>query len=256
MCKKAQFAAECKNILGSQRPAISLDFREGTDMLARSAFVSLIVLAIASVATACLRATPDKRAIQWSDTIVRGKVVSATAEAGGDEYEFEVVEGLEGALKTGKTFHAIHSTPAGKPDACAGAMSPDDKGKVFLLLLRSGKGDVYTIVTAAPVDASDPTAAEAFKQLLDETRRGESSLTDEQVLSEATTLAAAEDDTEAEHAEGTLLDMGPKAASEIKRVMATTSKEGKQRLQKVLDDILPPVTDAKDGPTSKPVGGK
>ncbi len=226
-------------------------------MSVRIPAVAVVVLAFASVSPACLRATPDKRAIQWSDAIIRGKVVSASAKTGGggddnSNFEIEVVEALEGPLKVGKVFHAVHTVPAGKADACAGAMSPDDKGKVFLLLLlRSGKVGTYTIVSAAPVDAADPTAAVAFKQLLDETRKAASSLTDEQVRSEATTLAAAEDDTEAEHAEATLLEMGPKAGAEIKRVMATTSKGGKERLQKVLDEILPPTT-SEESATTKP----
>lgn len=206
-------------------------------------------LACGSEARACLRAMPDKRAIQWSDTLVRGKLLEVN-DATGDELQVEVVQVLQGKLKSGDILRAIDASPTGKPSACQ-RIDADDRGKLFLLLLRSDGESKFGIVTLAPVDEADPSAAVALKQLIDETRKAESAVTEQNVRSEAVTLANAEDDTEAEHAEAALLEMGPKAGPAIKRVMAETSEAGKKRLQKVIDEIMPPVQN--ETATTKPV---
>jgi hypothetical protein len=219
--------------------------------------ISCVVLALlfaCPAAFACLRPTPDKRAIQWSDGIVRGKLKAVTARgADGEDYEFEVVEAVEGPAKPGQLVRVLHRVPTDGRELCAGPLSTDDVGKVYLVLLRSIGSKGQIIVTFAPVDSGDPSASAAFKQLLDETRKAEVGLTEDQVKAEALALSSAEDETEAEHAEATLLEMGPKAGPAIKRVMSTSSEAGKSRLQKVLDEIMPP---AMDEATTKPVEGK
>ena len=98
----------------------------------------------------------------------------------------------------------------------------------------------WQVVTIGARDSQDPTARDALKQLIAETRKADADVTTAQAEVQARTLSDAQDDTEADQAEQTLLDMGPRAAPGIRIVMEATSTIGKNRLNKVLADILPP----------------
>lgn len=222
---------------------MTTDPSPGSELNFRILLLAVLLLAPAPIAQGCLRAQPDKRAIQWSDTIVRAtlRATSATTRSASDPGdEFQVIEVIEGKLKAGDAVVTAPVRGSVKPSPCEGILFADEKSKLFLLLLRTGPDGSYAIVTVAPVDAADPTARVAFNQLLQETRKDEAALTDDQVRSTAVTLANAQDDTEAEHAERTLLQMGARAGAEIVRVMATLPDAEKKRLQKVLDEIMPP----------------
>jgi hypothetical protein len=204
--------------------------------------ITLIALLCCTIAPACLRPTPDKRAVQWSDAIIRAKLRTVAARgAGGDQYGLEVESVLEGSVKQGETISAKHVVPADKPQLCAGPLTNDDAGKSFLVLLHSGphEGD-WQVVTIATIDANDPTAAEAFKQLLAETRKAEAALTEDQIKAQASALADAQDDTEAQQAEDTLIAMGPKAVPAMKSMLDSTSPIGKRRLEKIINELTPP----------------
>jgi hypothetical protein len=211
-------------------------------MKIRLLLIVIACLLCCTKAPACLRPRPDKRAVQWSTAIVHAKLRSVAARgAGGQEYQMEVVLVLEGPLKPGENFSAKHTIPSGNREMCAGPLTNDDVDKTFLVLLRPGahEGD-WQIVTTAPLDANDPTAAEAFKQLLAETRKAEASLTDDQVKAQALALADAEDDTEAQQAEDTLMDMGPKALPVVRATLESTTPIGKRRLGKIIKELTPP----------------
>ncbi|HSV16462.1 MAG TPA: hypothetical protein VLI90_19525 [Tepidisphaeraceae bacterium] len=210
-------------------------------------FAVLCCTAYCTLAPACLRPSPNKRAIQWSTAIVHAKLRTVAARgAGGEQYGMEVVDVLEGPLKPGETVNAKHTIPSGNRDQCAGVLTNDDAGKTFLFLLRQGAHDGdWQVVTDQAIDPADPTDAEAFKQLLAETRKAEAALTDDQVKAQALALANAEDDTEAQQAEDTLLDMGPKAVPAIRSVLESSTPIGKHRLEKIIKDVTPPTDQSK-----------
>jgi hypothetical protein len=56
---------------------------------------------------------------------------------------------------------------------------------------------------------------------------------------QATTLANAADDTEAEQAEHTLIEMGPKALQTVREISDKATTVGKARLAKVMDAVTP-----------------
>ncbi len=201
------------------------------------------VMILSTCCVACLRATPDKRAIQWSDLIVHAKLKSIpTLDAEQHEvYDFDVADVIDGSLKSQQTITAIHIVPGGLPDSCSGHLTPEDIGKPYLLLLRhqTGNGN-FVIVTIAPVDSGDPAAAEAFKQLVAETRKAEAAVTPALAKAQATAFADAEDDTEAEQAEDALRQMGSKAIPAIWEAASATSQMGKSRLNKLIDELTPP----------------
>jgi hypothetical protein len=207
------------------------------------AFALVCCTTYCTLAPACFRPSPDKRAIQWSTAIVHAKLrgVAAGGAGGGEQYQIEVVSVLEGTPKTGQILSAKHTIPSGNRELCAGVLTNDDADKTFLVLLRPGahEGD-WQVVTDAPLDTADPTAAEAFKQLFAETRKAEAGLTDDQVKAQALALANAEDDTEAQQAEDTLIDMGPKALPAVRAMLDSTTSAGKRRLEKIIKELTPP----------------
>src|SRR5258707_179425 len=183
-------------------------------MLTKIAFISLIA---SSAAFACLRATPDKRAIQWSDAIVHAKLV-AIIDPTKEIYNFNVTDSIDGPLKPGQELRVEHLAPPGADQACGGHLTTDDTGKNFLLLVRSTSNHDYGMVNITSADKSDGHGADAFKQLVAETRKAEASLTDEQMKIQAQAYADAQDDTEADQAEEALRQMGPKALPMIRQV--------------------------------------
>jgi hypothetical protein len=209
-------------------------------MLTRIAFISLIV---SSAAFACLRATPDKRAIQWSDVIVHAKLVTIVDPAK-EIYSFNVTDSIDGSLKPGQELRVQHITPAGGDQSCGGHLTVDDTGKNFLLLLRSANNHDYVVVNITSADKSDALGADAFKELVEETRKAEASLTDDQMKVQAEAYANAQDDTEADQAEEALRQMGPKAVPMIEQVMKDAGDIGKHRLATVAKDLAPPLEDA------------
>jgi hypothetical protein len=216
-------------------------------MLTKIAFISLVA---SSTAFACLRATPDKRAIQWSDAIVHGKLVTIVDPAR-EIYNFNVTDSIEGSLKPGQELRVRHITPNGADQSCGGHLTTDDTGKSFLLLLRAADDHGYVIVNITSADKADVPGADAFKQLVEETRKADASLTDEQMKVQAEAYANAQDDTEADQAEEALRQMGPRAVPMIEQVMKEASDIGKHRLATVAKDLTPPIEDVATTQPSK-----
>src|SRR4051812_19369753 len=108
-------------------------FATGKLMPIRPLPIALITLMCCTIAPACLRLTPDKRAVQWSDAIIRAKLIGVAARgAGGEQYSLEVTSVLEGSLKQGETINAKHVVATNKPELCAGPLTNDDAGKSYL----------------------------------------------------------------------------------------------------------------------------
>ncbi|MDP9173416.1 MAG: hypothetical protein M3O30_06065 [Planctomycetota bacterium] len=223
-----------------------------------------------------LTANPDAKAVQWSTLIVNAKLISiadpvplgdsaSTQPASGITeyrlYAFEVTDVLDGAAKTGDRISVVRFVK-GPDDSteCNQSLAGDQVGKQFILLLRpeadlswSRSGSdadprtsqlhdlkAMAIVYLVTPDDLGGDGLSYLKTTISDTRDAESKFSTENARAQAQTLANAADDTEAEQAEHTLVEMGPKANSVLAEVAAKANDVGKARLHRVLDDVMPP----------------
>jgi hypothetical protein len=223
------------------------DFDEARGLTIASRVI-LIALTIAFTARASLRPTADRRAIQWSDAIVHAKL-GRIVDSANNVYSFTITDAIDGSLKPADqiTVRDLQAPSADSPPAPP--LTTDDLRKNFRLLLRQKPDHTYIAVNIAPSDPSDTEGSDAFKQLVEETRKADASLTDDQIKTQALAYANAQDDTEAEQAQDALEQMGPKAVPVIREAMTGVNDIGKQRLETVIKDLTPP---GEDEPTTQP----
>jgi hypothetical protein len=210
--------------------------------------IVFIALTFTTLGWACLRPTADRRAIQWSDAIVHAKlqtIVDSEAEV----YAFVVTDTIDGSLQPTQQILVHHVIPDASAPACGGHLTADDLGKSYRLLLRGHAGHPYILVNIAVDDPADTSGSDAFKQLVEETRKADASLTDDQMKTQALAYANAQDDTEADQAQETLEQMGIKAVPMIRQVMSVSNDVGKQRLAAVIKELIP---QGEDNATTQP----
>lgn len=234
---------------------------------------SIVCLAIAFVlffqsqpASACLRPELDERAIQWSPIIVKANLVSAKDPAsiklvplGLVVSTWKITEVFDGPLKVDAEITVYSFVPtlvAGEPmpNPCA-EMPP--AGKSRILLLRPAKectfaqrkdvldlpGDAYCVVQHVVEEDINDDAVKDLKQKIATVRKAEAAYSEKEAALQAETLVNAVDDTEADHADAALLDMGPKALPAMKATLAKTTGPGKNRLERIIDELSPPPAD-------------
>jgi hypothetical protein len=217
-------------------------------MVARTLGIVLIALSAITPASGSLRATADRRAIQWSDAIVHAKLVKIV-DPSNNTYSFTVTDSIDGSLKPGDQISVYDVSPPAADSATSAPLTADDLGKNFRLLLRARPDHTYITVNLAVSDPSDTEGRDAFKQLVEETRKADADLTDDQIKTQALAYANAQDDTEAEQAQDALEQMGLKAIPVIRDAMTEANDIGRQRLSTVIKDLTPP---GETRPTTQP----
>jgi hypothetical protein len=210
--------------------------------------IVLITLIVAVSSGAALRPTADRRAIQWSDAIVHAKL-GKIVDPSNNLYSFTVTDSIDGSVKPGGQIIVHDVVPPAADAAVGGPLTADDLGKNFRLLLRAKPDKTYTAVNISPSDPSDTEGSDAFKQLVEETRKADADLTDDQIKTQALAYANAQDDTEAEQAQDALEQMGLRAVPIIREAMSSTNDIGKQRLSTVIKDLTP---SGENEPTTQP----
>ncbi len=217
-------------------------------------------------APACLRAELDERAVQWSSVIVKAKFVSSKDPVVIKDVLFAVVEStwkvtqvFDGGVKVDAeitVYKFIPTEVAGepKPDPCGELPTA---GKNAILLLRPLKdctfaqrkdlaekpADAYVIVQHLSEDEITDDSVKDLQTKIADTRKSEAAFNEKEAAIQAETLANAVDDTEADHADAALLEMGPKAVPAIKAVIEKTPDAKKARLQRIIDELSPPPAD-------------
>jgi hypothetical protein len=235
----------------------------------------VLLLALNHRAAACLRATLDARAVQWSTLIVQAKLsavgplkdLSAASTRQSihawryQTYQFEVLFVLDGSGEVGQTVTTVRfiaPDASGDSSECGQSLTTDQMGKTFVLLLRPEADVPWSTAADDPrtaqihdlkafmvvhLEGADDLGADGLadlKNTISDTRTAESQFNPAQAKIQALALAQAADDTEADQAEHTLLEMGPKALDAIQSVLTTTTTDvGKARLTRVIKAISP-----------------
>ncbi|MGA3066196.1 MAG: hypothetical protein ABSF29_05035 [Tepidisphaeraceae bacterium] len=242
----------------------------------RFAALAALLIALtgfAGVSRACLRELLDARAIQWSTSIVQAKLISiGTAQALDGPttrpdawtyltYTFQISDVFDGPDLTAPIqvirFQGPQET---RSNPCGQTFDQQSLGKAYVLMLRS-ESDVPWSDQPTDVDPRTPAlhALGAYvlvhiessadlgkdgladlRQQIADTRAAEVQFSADQARTQATTLATAADDTEADQAEQALLAMGIKAIPIIQEVQKGATDLGKTQLQRVIDTLAVP----------------
>jgi hypothetical protein len=251
----------------------------------RSALLSsialLCVLSFAQlspqVARGCLTANIDKRAVQWSTSIVQAKLTSlgdkidipstdapTTRPSGRPTavayriVSFEVTDVVDGTALPGDVVKIV-ALIGGKPgDGICPALLPESVGKKFILLLRpfdqtgvdvpdntaldADKGAMVIVSQLGEADMNSETMND-LKSFVAKTRAAAPTSSD-QVAAQVDAVANAHDDTEASEAEKAITDIGPDAVPALEARLKTANDAGKTRLRQLIQDLSPPALSA------------
>jgi hypothetical protein len=239
--------------------------------------VAVVFAMVYRPAAGCLRATLDVRAVQWATLIVQAKLVTVgdpeaiagpadastrPAALGYQVYTFEVSKTLDGKAKAGDQIQVIRFfwNQDGDNTICGQSLAADQVGKSFLLLLtpeadlRWGASPdeadprtasvhaikAYAVVYLQGSSDLDADGMADFVRLIADTRAATAQYSPADGTLQATTLADAADDTEADQAEHALLEMGPVAVAQEKEVASKAGDVGKARLEKVIGEVSAP----------------
>jgi hypothetical protein len=224
-------------------------------------WLSLCVFLLSYQAQACLRSSPDERAVQWSLTVVKATLLGQKTPAAGNppldpvSSIWKVTESFDGPLKADAEITLL-TFPSADPEKPAPACQElPTKGKSAVLLLRPAKDcefavqknaaqlDGYVIVARLAEEEATEDAIKNLKEQIALVRKAEAAFSDKDAKFQAETLANAVDETEAEHAEDALVDMGPKALAAVKDQLTKASPAGRNRLQRVVAELSPPPAD-------------
>jgi len=246
-----------------------------TGKIACTCLLIALAMMVPTRAWACLSASADQRAVQWSTLIVRAtlkdispaQAVDATAASTRPAvvfhiYHLNVTDVFDGNSKPGATIAVVRFFRSGAGiSACSLHWNADSVGKSYVLLLRplgslhlDGDAsvvqdhgavtltDAENLAVVYGLDAADFTsdAADDLKHTIADVRAAEARLTTDDARTQALTLAGAVDDTEAAAAEHTLLDMGYKALPTIVTVRDSCDQAGRIRLGPVIHDLSLP----------------
>jgi hypothetical protein len=242
------------------------------------AFISLLILSInCQPLWACLRATLDDRAVQWSTLIVTAKLTaigephplrhaSRPSDPAAGDYQilvFTIAAPLDGKAKPGDPLPVIRFTTGGDPakaSPCEDMLTRDKIGKDFLLLLRpeadlpwhaAGEADdprtdtvhqakAFAIVNVQSLDDLGAEGLADAKYTISTTRTAETQFNAADAKTQAETVVNASDDTEEQQAAHALAEMGPKALPMIKDEMLKADDVSKNKLAKIAADLSPP----------------
>jgi hypothetical protein len=233
-------------------------------------------------ASACLRETLDARAIQWSDLTVRAKLVepgkmtaitpssvattspTSMPELAPEGYvvaSFEVTDTFDGAAPAaGETVRVLRLvSQAARAANCTASLSGKRPGDSFILLLRrcdhtelagvatgaipdDVRKSAFVVVHAIAAAETDAGAVADLKQMIQDVRRAEAGATDESIKPQVDAVANAADETEAEDAQKTLLELGPKALPALREKLDDTSVRdtGRTRLRRMIEELATP----------------
>ncbi|MBC8106845.1 MAG: hypothetical protein H7Z14_09675 [Anaerolineae bacterium] len=214
--------------------------------------ISAWILSVAATALACLRPTLDERAIQWSTAIVDADLKSiGPVEADPNDpkratqtYFFAVNKSLDGALKDGDIFVVSRTfSDDAPPSRCPVTLKDKLQGEKFILLLRPGdKAPEMTIVHMLNrADLGDAELADLKAKIAD-VRHAEEGATDDAVAAQSAALATAQDAVEAEEAEKSILQFGPRALPALQKKLdePDLNDAGRTRLRRVIAELTPP----------------
>jgi len=228
-------------------------------------------------ARACLTANIDKRAVQWSTTIVQAKLSSlgekidlpnvdaSTKRPSGRPtavayrvVSFEVTDPVDGAAQAGDVIKAVVLIGGQPGDGICPALLPESVGKKFILLLRPfeqtsldvpdnttlsvGRGALVIVSQIGEADMNSETMND-LKVFVAKTRAA-SPVAADQLGTQVDTVATAHDDTEDEQAEKAITEIGPDAVPALQERMKTANDAGKTRLRHLIDDLSPPALSA------------
>jgi hypothetical protein len=235
-----------------------------------------LLLPLEHTSHASLTATIDKRAVQWSTSIVLAKLDNlgtkmdlpagdgSTKRPSGRPVAtgyrivtFDVLENIDGSSQTGDTIRTV-SLIGGQPgDGIGPAMPPEAVGKKFILLLRPfeltgvdvpdntplnvGTNAMVIVSLLGEADMNSETVND-LKTFVAKTRA--STVNSDQLNAQVDTVANAHDDTEAGEAEKAIADIGPDALPALQARLATANDAGKTRLKHLIDDLSPPALSA------------
>lgn len=222
------------------------------------------VLATGQQAQACLRASLDDRAIQWSTAIVKATFVAQKEPAAGQNAAlglvastWKVTQSLDGPLKPDAEITVL-TFPSTDPEHPSSACQElPGKGKTDVLLLRPAKdcefavrtdaskieGDPYVIVYRLTDEEATDETVKDLQQRIDTVHKADAAFSDKDAKFQAETLANAVDETEADDADKALVQMGPKALPAVKEQLPKANPAGKTRLQRIIDELSPPPAD-------------
>jgi hypothetical protein len=232
----------------------------------------LPLFALSQASRACLTATIDKRAIQWSTSVVVARLTSlgqkidlpsatppATRPSGRPAavayrvVSFEVIQNIDGTAQAGTVVKALVLIGGQPGDGICPALLPESVGKKYVLLLRpfdQTRLDVpdntafdltsNTMVIVSQLGEADMNSETVndLKSFISRTRGA--TVSSDQLAAQVDAVATAHDDTEAEQAEKALQDIGPDALPALQARLGTANDAGKTRLKHVIDDLSPP----------------
>lgn len=210
------------------------------------------IVAFPTIVRACLRATLDERAIQWSTAIVEAelKSIDPVVEEGDSNKHatqlcfFAVKTSIGGPLKDGDIFTVTRAFSNDAPPLrCAVTLKDKRQGEKFILLLRrsTNKRDMTIVHMASRADFDDGMIADLQARIAD-VRRAEAAGTDEAIAAQVAALASAQDVVEADEAEKALLGFGPRAIEALTRKLddPALTDAGRTRAKRVIGELTPP----------------
>jgi hypothetical protein len=225
---------------------------------------------------ACLRATLDDRAVQWSSEIVLAKLAAIGDPTPMDSaatnsniqyqtYDFEITESYDGPGKVGdkvRVIRFVDGVDSQKSSICGQTFTSSQVGKSFLLLLRP-EADLRWSDDGADPRTPEVHALKAFvvvhlesardlgtdglddaKYTISSARAAEAQFKAEDARLQTQTMINAADDTEESQAEHALLEMGFKVAPILQEAMSQADPGSRGRLQKILRAVSPPTLSA------------
>ena len=178
-------------------------------------------------------------------------------------YDFQVTTPVDGAAKASDTIHVIRFIPASDPakgSICGQTLTPQMVGKSLFLLLRPESDlnwsdrqngpdprtpelhalNAYLVVHLELASDLGSDGIEDAKYTVTSTRAAKAQFKADDAKLQAQTLVNAQDDTEEQQAEHSLLEMGPRCVPTLKAYLSQLDSDGQARIQKVIRQLSPP----------------
>lgn len=203
------------------------------------------VLAITAVARACLRPTLDERAIQWATVIAEARLESIGDVVGAKQiYKFKIADVLDGSIKAGDAVHVVRIfADDAAPSRCPVTLKGKQVCDRFIMLLRPAQkdGEMEIVHLLNRVDIDDAAMTDLKARIAD-VRRAEEGATDDAVAAQSAALATAQDAVEAEEAEKSILQFGPRALPALQKKLdePDLTDAGRTRLRRMIAELTPP----------------
>jgi hypothetical protein len=178
---------------------------------------------------------------------------------------FEVIETIDGATPAGaQPIRVLRMvSPSARPASCTASLSGKHTGDSFILLLRrcdqtelagapanaipqEVRKEAFVVVHAIAAAEADAGAIADLKQMIQDVRHAEAGATDDTIQPQVDAVANAADETEAEDAQKTLLELGPKALPALRTKMddASVRDSGRSRVRRMIEELAAPALGA------------